>query len=122
MNLSIALRRSGKLAENALMANSRDTITRSILADLLAKNGDTSRAVSEISQALQPVPIDASTLFQAIYTYDALGSREESLRLPGGGSQTLLLQIRNWSDLAHLSEDPRFLPLLVSRSGRNEGK
>jgi tetratricopeptide (TPR) repeat protein/predicted Ser/Thr protein kinase len=119
MSLSIASRRAGEarasatavqqgmeLAERELRKNPRDPENRALLAYLLARHGDAGRALSEISQALQPRPVGAQVQYLAICTYQALGRREDALNVLRGARPEVIAQIQNWPDLEDLARDP----------------
>jgi hypothetical protein len=54
---------------------------------------------------------------RAILTYEALGMREESLRVLATANADLLRELRRHPDMGSLSSDPRFLELNGNTSG-----
>ncbi|HEV1285842.1 MAG TPA: tetratricopeptide repeat protein [Bryobacteraceae bacterium] len=107
-----AYRRALVLAEAEIARNPRDARTRSHLAFVCARLGDSRRAESEIAQALQTY--DARVRFMAIATFEALGRREDSLKVMNDFSHAELSDVNRWPDMADLSQDSRFLQLLTS--------
>jgi serine/threonine protein kinase/tetratricopeptide (TPR) repeat protein len=103
-----AVRQGMVLAEQELRKNPRDADNRALLAYLLARHGDSGRAVSEISQALQPTPVGAQVQYLAICTYEALGRRDDALVVLRNARPEVVRQIRDWPDLEGLSKDRRF--------------
>jgi tetratricopeptide (TPR) repeat protein len=108
-------RQALELAEKEIGRDLRDSKTRSHLAFVCARLGNSTRAASEIEQALRTSPDDASVRFMAAATFEALGRREDTLRLLTTFSYTELADVNRWPDMADLSHDPRFLQILASR-------
>jgi tetratricopeptide (TPR) repeat protein len=108
-------RQALELAETQIAKDLRDSKTRSHLAFVCARLGNSTRAASEIEQALRTSPDDASVRFMAAATFEALGRRDDTLRLLTTFSYTELADVNRWPDMADLSHDPRFLKILASR-------
>ena len=109
-----AYRRALGLAETQIALNPGKAKTRAQLAFVCARLGNSTRAESEIVQAQKASPKDAGVRFMTVATWEALGHREESLKVMSDFSYTELADVNRWPDLADLSHDPRFLELLVS--------
>jgi eukaryotic-like serine/threonine-protein kinase len=109
-----AYRHALELAEKEIARNPRNGKTRSHLAFVCARLGNTTRAESEIAQALQTSPSDGDVRFMAIATFEAMGHREDSIKLLSTFSYSELADLNRWPDLADLSQDPRFSQLLAS--------
>ena len=110
-----AYRRALELADKEITRNPRDARTRSHLAFVCARLGDSARAESDIEQALNISPDDGRVRFMAVATFEALDRREEALALLGSFSYSELADVARWPDMADLSQNPRFLQLLASR-------
>ena len=110
-----AYHRALELAEKEIARDRRDGLTRSHLAFVCARLGNSTRAESEIAQALQTSPSDAGVRFMAVATWEALGRREESLKVMSDFSYAELADVNRWPDMADLSHDSRFSQLLASR-------
>jgi tetratricopeptide (TPR) repeat protein len=107
-----AFRRGLPLAKKELIKDPRNWRERANQAYFEARLGDESAAESDIAQVLQ-VSRDDDTLQVALWTYEALGRREQSLELLAK-SPSILRQIKSLPELADLRRDPRFLELLDS--------
>jgi serine/threonine-protein kinase len=127
MNLSIACRRAGlmaesrkacsrglELAEAEMTKNPRDGYVRSALGYLAGRLGDARRAESEIAQALRLSPADADTRFFAALTYEALGRRQDTLAVLGASPKDVIADLSRWPEVEGLQRDPRFIQLLAS--------
>ncbi len=99
----------------------RDGRTRSHLAFLSARLGDSTRAESEIVQAQTLSPTDAQVRFMAVAAFEALGRRGSSLGILNAVPYAELRDVKSWPDMADLSRDPRFIQLLASRKS-NKGE
>ena len=110
-----AYRRALELAEKEIARDPRDGETRSHLAFVCARLGDSKRAESEIAQALQTSPSDATVRFMAVATFEAMGRREDALGLLSTFSYPELADVSRWPDMADLSQNSRFLQILASR-------
>jgi eukaryotic-like serine/threonine-protein kinase len=102
-------------AERAMARDPRDGVVRSRMAFLFARLGDGKRAESEIAQAVQLSPASGVTKGAAVWTYEALGRRQDSLAILGNASDDVLLDAARWPSLADLHKDARFQHLLLSR-------
>jgi Flp pilus assembly protein TadD len=110
-----AFRQALEQAEKEMARDPRDGVVRSRLAFLSARLGDRSRAESEIAQALQLSSESNVTRGAAVWTYEALGQREEALAVLRNSSNDVLVDAARWPDLADLHHDSRFQQLLASR-------
>jgi tetratricopeptide (TPR) repeat protein len=113
-----AYRRALELAEKEIAQDPGDGRTRSHLAFVCARLGDSKRAESDIVQALKQAPNDARVRFMAAATFEALGRREATLNLLSSFSSAELADVNRWPDMADLSRDPRLIQLLASRQTR----
>ena len=109
-----ASRRALQLAEEEIAKDPRNGTTRSRLAYLCARVGETRRAESEIAQALRLSPTDADTRWMAALTYEALGQRDQTLDVLRNSPDGVLADVSRWPDVADLYEDSRFSELLAS--------
>ncbi len=113
-----AFRRGLEEAEKAMVRDPRDGVARSRLAFLSARLGDPKRAKSEIAQALQLSSESDVTRGAAVWTYEALGQREDALSVLKTSPDDVLLDAARWPDLADLHRDYRFQQLLASRKAK----
>ncbi len=109
-----AFRRGLEQAEKAMTRDPRDGVVRSRLAFLSARLGDRKRAELELAQALQLSPESNVTRGAAVWTYEALGERDDTLAILRTSSDDVLLDAARWPELADLHQDPRFQELLAS--------
>jgi serine/threonine-protein kinase len=110
-----AYRKALELAGQELGRNPRDGRTRSHLAFVCARLGDSKRAETEIAQAPVQSPDDAQVRFMAVATFEAMGRRDDALKILNTFSYPELADVNRWPDLADLSQDSRFLQLFASR-------
>jgi len=110
-----AFRQGLEQAEKAMVRDPRNGVVRSRLAFLSARLRDRSRAQTEIAQALQLTPESNVTQGAAVWTYEALGQRDNALAILRTSSDDVLLDAARWPDLADLHRDSRFQQLLASR-------
>jgi eukaryotic-like serine/threonine-protein kinase len=124
MNIGDSFRRTGRskearhaylqgeaLAEHDLRENPRDGYARAFAAYFYARLGEPKRALLEIEQALRLSPSDARVTRRAAILYDALGHRDDAIRVLSAAPATLLLELSRHPDLVDLSRDPRFQAL-----------
>jgi len=102
-------------AEKEMAQDPRNGIVRSRLAYLCAKLGEGKRAESEIAQALQLSPNDATTRDMAVRTYDALGKRGDAIAILASSSDDVLANVLRSPELAGFRDDVRFQQLLTTR-------
>jgi Flp pilus assembly protein TadD len=110
-----AFRQALEQAEKELVRDPRDGVVRSRLAFLSARLGDRKRAELEIAQALQLSPESNVTRGEAVWTYEALGQRDDTLNILRTSSNDVLVDAARWPELADLQQDSRFQKLLASR-------
>jgi serine/threonine protein kinase/Flp pilus assembly protein TadD len=113
-----AWRQGLEQAKKAMRRDPRDGVVRSRVAFLSARLGDRERAESEIAQALQLSPESNVTKGAAVWTYEALGQRNNALTVLRTSSDDVLLDAARWPDLADLHQDSRFQQLLASRQAK----
>ncbi|MEP7362896.1 MAG: protein kinase [Acidobacteriota bacterium] len=100
------------LAESEMKRNPRDAHVRACMAYASAWLGDKRRAGSEIDQALQFSPNDTDVRKFAVRTYEALGRREDSLKVLEASPPDVLADLSRFPDLADLHRDSRFVQML----------
>jgi eukaryotic-like serine/threonine-protein kinase len=119
-----AFRQGLEQAEKAMARDPRDGVVRSHLAFMSARLRDSKRAESEIAQALQLSPESAVTRGTAVWTYEALGQRDNALAIlrtsPDNVKDDVLLDAARWPELAELQRDSRFQQLLASRQVKEQ--
>jgi len=108
-----AYQRAAELAEGEIANNPRGSLARAYVAYSHAWLGDRRRAASEIGQAMQLAPHDTYVLRAAAETYEALGQREDTLRILSPARRGVLEDLSRERDLADLRRDSRFLKLLA---------
>src|SRR5271165_1262479 len=114
----VAFQGALELGENEIARNPLDGATHSQLAFVCARLGDATRAESEIAQALRWSPDDATVHFQVVASFEAMGRRDDALKLLSTCSYAELADVNRWPDMADLSRDSRFLQLLTARQTR----
>jgi serine/threonine protein kinase len=110
-----AFRQALDQAEKEMVRDPRDGVVRSRLAFLSARLGDRKRAELEIAQALQFSPESNVTRGAAVWTYEALGHRDDTFTILRSSSDDVLVDAARWPELADLHHDSRFQQLLASR-------
>jgi serine/threonine-protein kinase len=113
-----AFRKGLEQAEKTMARDPRDGVVRSRLAFFSARLGDRKRAESEVAQALQLSPESNVTRGTAVWTYEALGQRDNALAILRASSDDVVLDAARWPDLADLHQDSRFQQLLASRKAK----
>ncbi len=113
-----AYRRGLDLAQAEITKNPHDGSIRSHLAYLCAQLRDKRRAEFEIAQALHDSPRDAVTRYMAVLTYESLGRRNDALKVLANSHPNMIADVNRWPDVADLRQDPRFLQMLTSHSGK----
>jgi hypothetical protein len=96
--------------------NRRSGRLRADLAYLWAQLGKKRWAESEIAQALQQSPNDNETRRRAAVAYEVLGRRSDTLSVLAASSNSVLLDLSRWPEVADLHRDSRFTRLLNSSS------
>ena len=102
-----------KSALDRLNEDPRSGFTRAYVAYFAARLGEPTRAASEIQQALQLSPTDKTVLRRAVLTYEALGKRDEALRIVARVPVQVLRELNRHPDLAGLRSDSRFTDLVA---------
>jgi eukaryotic-like serine/threonine-protein kinase len=113
-----AYHRGLDVVESELAKNPRNSGMRANLAYFSAQLGERQRSESDIAQALQESPNDATTRWMAAITYEALGRREETLALLKTSPPGVVADLARWPDVADLRRDKRFMQMLESHSGK----
>ena len=109
----LAFRKGVEAAQLALTRDPRSGHAHSFLAYLCARTGAPDRARSEVSQALQLSPQDNDTRWLAVLTYEALRDPDAAFGLLTTAPASVIRDLSRWPDAADLSQDPRFLGLIV---------
>ena len=81
---------------------------RAYMAYTEARLGQKTNARSDIVQALQSPDKDKQVLLCAIWTYEALGDREQTLKLLSQTTSEMKIDIEHHPDLAGLRKDSRY--------------
>ncbi len=97
-------------AEKALAEDPRNGRERANEAYFDAKLGQPRRAETDIGQALQ-LSQDDDTIQMAVFTWEALGRRDESMRLLAQ-TPSILADVAHYPELRDLARDPGFVRLL----------
>jgi serine/threonine protein kinase len=113
-----ANRRGLTFAEAELIKNPRSGFLRSCIAYLSARLGDRRRSQFEIAQALSIGPKDKQIEWMAMLTFEALGQRNDAIKLLESTSYAVLADVSRFPDLADLAQDSRFLTLLGLKRDR----
>ena len=111
-----AYRTALELGDSDMLEDPRNGLARSSVAYACARLGDTKRAEREIAQAIKFGPNNATVQRLAVQTYETLNQREKSLEILASISPVLLSSLSRLSDLAGLSQDPRFMELLTKNT------
>jgi tetratricopeptide (TPR) repeat protein len=109
---SDAFHRGLPLAQKDLIQDPRNWRERANQAYLEARLGDDTAAETDIAQVLQ-VSQTNEMIEMAVWTYEALGHRDQSLQLLAK-SPSVLRELPAIPELADLRRDPRFTELLAS--------
>jgi hypothetical protein len=100
------------LALVELRGNPRLGPTRAYVAYLAARLGDAKRGDDEISQALESSPSDTDVILNAVLTYEALGEREQAIKVLGLATPEALEELNRHPDLADFRRDIRFIQVV----------
>jgi tetratricopeptide (TPR) repeat protein len=106
------------LAEGDVALNPRRASARAFLGQSYAAVGDSSRAQSELTQALALEPENATVLRQAVITYELLGMRARALAVLERAPSLLLTELTEHPDCQSLAQDSRFAELVQRRQAR----
>jgi tetratricopeptide (TPR) repeat protein len=116
-----AVRAYGKarlLAEGDVALNPRRASARAFLGQSYAGLGDSSRAQSELTQALALEPENATVLRQAVIAYELLGMRARALTVLERAPAPLVTELSKHPDCQSLAHDSRFAELMQRRQAR----
>ena len=98
------------------MRNPRNADSRSTLALLSARLGDTGRAESEINQALRMDPESVDVMRDAVFTYEILQERQRTLDVLRNAPVYLLERLNREPDFRDLQKDVQFQELIHKKS------
>ena len=104
----LAYRKGLNLALIELGGNPRLGLTRAYVAYLAAQLGDARRGQDEINQALELSPGDTKVIRFAVLTYEALGERDQGIKVLGLATPEVLADLNRQPDLADFRQDIRF--------------
>jgi eukaryotic-like serine/threonine-protein kinase len=114
----LAYRKGLNLALIELQGNPRLGLTRAYVAYLAARLGDTRRGQDEINQALELSNGDTKVIRFAVLTYEALGERDQGIRVLGLATPEVLADLNRQPDLADFRQDVRFKQVVAQIEGR----
>jgi tetratricopeptide (TPR) repeat protein len=114
---AIAAYRAGSaIAADEVAHNPRRAASRALMALLWGYLGNSSRALFEITQALETEPDNVLIKRYAIFTYERLREREKTLAVLRDAPASLLEELRRQPDLEDLRRDAGFQELLQEKS------
>jgi tetratricopeptide (TPR) repeat protein len=105
------------LIQDAVAKAPRDGTAHAYLAYVCAMMGEALRAESEVDVALGLTQND-DTRGVAVWTFEALGKRDATLRLLSRTPPEQIADLSRWPDLDALQHDPAFQQLLAARQAR----
>ena len=105
----LAYRKGLALTSAHLEINLNSYLIRAHMAYIQARLGQKDNARSGIAQALQSPDKDKLILLCGIQTYEALGDREQALKMVGQISPAMKITIEHHPDLADLRRDLRYI-------------
>ncbi len=105
----LAYRKGLALTSAHLEINPNSYLVRAYMAYIQARLGQKDNARSGIAQALQSPDKDKLILLCAILTYEAMGDREQALKVVGQISPPMKITIEHHPDLADLRKDLRYI-------------
>ena len=114
----VAYRKGLNLALIELRRNPRLGLTRAYVAYFAALLGDTRRGQDEIGQALELSPGDAEVILSAVLTYEAMGERDQAIKVLGLATPEVLEELNRHPDLADFRRDIRFRQVVPEIEGR----
>ena len=114
----LAYRKGLNLALIELQGNPRLGLTRAYVAYLAARLGDARRGQDEINQALELSNGDTKVIRFAVLTYEALGERDQGIRVLGLATPEVLADLNRQPDLADFRQDVRFKQVVAQIEGR----
>jgi serine/threonine protein kinase len=101
-------------AEAEIEKNPRDANVGFYLAYMCARLGDRRRAETEIARALQLSPESPDIHEGAVWTYETLGERDQTLAVIRRSGVYIFEFVRRLPELADLREDSRFQNLMAA--------
>jgi tetratricopeptide (TPR) repeat protein len=113
-----AYRSARDMAQDEVARNPRDAHSRVLLALISALLGDAPVARFEASQALSFEPENTTVMREAVFMYEVLHQREESLRVMRRAPRWLLGELNRQPDLKDLQQDTRFQELIQNQVTR----
>lgn len=107
-------RQAAALADRELMAKPNDPYRRVVLGYLAARAGDSSRARSEVQQAVAVAGDRYHVAVLAAITLEHLGLRGDTLQLLQRASKPVLARLSRQPELSDLQSDRRFIQVSQS--------
>jgi len=104
---NLAYRKGLALTSAHLETNPNSYLVRAHMANIQARLGQMDNARSGIAQAMQSPDKDKLILLCAILTYEAMGDREQALKMVGQISPQMKITVEHHPDLADLRKDLR---------------
>lgn len=104
------------LAEEQVARNPRQAAPRGLLALMLARLGETRRALSEVAQALAMEPGNAMVMRDAAMAFETLKQRDRTLQVLQTAPPDLLTELSRQPDVKELQRDERFRSMIVGKS------
>ena len=114
----MAYRKGMKLALVELRGNPRLGLTRAYVAYFAARLGDTRRGQDEIGQALELSPGDSEVIRKAVLTYDAMGQRDQAIKVLALATPEAIEELNRHPDLADFRRDKRFIQVVAQLGPR----
>src|SRR3954471_2433857 len=106
---NLAYRKGLALTSAHLEINPNSYLVRAHMAYIQARLGQKNNAKSGIAQAMQSPDKDKLILLCAILTYEAIGDREQALKMVGQIPPAMKITIEHHPDLAGLRRDLRYI-------------
>ena len=110
----LAYRRALAVTSAHLQTNPNSYLVRAYMAYIQGRLAQRDNARNGIVQALQSPDKDKLILLCAILTYEAMGDREQALKMLGQISPAMKITIEHHPDLADLRKDLRYIKMLGS--------
>ena len=110
-----AYRQAQSLAASEIVENPIEPSARANLAYVSARLGERSEAEFEIRQAVAIGPSNTTVLRLAVFTFEALGEHEQTLKLLAGAPRQLLEKLSRQPELRSLQQDPNFQKILTTK-------
>jgi eukaryotic-like serine/threonine-protein kinase len=110
---AVAYRKGMKLALVELRGNPRLGLTRAYVGYFAARLGDIKRGQDEIGQALELSPGDSEVIRKAVLTYEAVGQRDQAIKVLALATPEAIEELNRHPDLADFRRDKRFIQVVA---------